>query len=83
MFYSPEGKLIRGHALADLFSVAEIDKLPRSVSSIRWRKETAYVRPDQQSLYVSVDDRGRELIFEMETGAYQFCETRDGAHRCR
>jgi hypothetical protein len=41
------------------------------------------VRPDQQTLYVSVDDGGRELIFETETGAYQFCETRDGAYRCR
>jgi hypothetical protein len=53
------------------------------VSSIWWRKPLAYVRAGQQSLYVSVDDGGRELIFETETGAYQFCETRDGAHRCR
>lgn len=82
-FYSPEGKLIRGYALDELFSAAEIEKLPRSVSSIWWRKQLAYVRPDQQSLYVSVDDGGRELVFETETGAYQFCETRDGAHRCR
>ena len=83
VFYAPDGKLVRGHALEDLFSAAEIDKLPRSVSSIWWRKQTAYVRSDQQSLYVSVDDGGRELIFETETGAYQFCETREGAHRCR
>ena len=81
--YSPDGKLLRSHALDDLFSAAEIDKLPRSVSSIWWRKQVAYVRPDQQTLYVSVDDGGRELIFEAEIGAYQFCETRDGAYRCR
>jgi hypothetical protein len=68
-FYSPVGKLIRGYALDDLFSTAEIEKLPRSVSSIWWRKPLAYVRPDQQSLYVSVDDGGRELVFETETGA--------------
>jgi hypothetical protein len=83
VFYSPDGKLLRAHVLDDLFPAAEIDKLPRSVSSIWWRKQAAYVRPDQQSLYVSVDDGGRELIFETETGAYQFCETRDGAYRCR
>jgi hypothetical protein len=83
VFYAPDGKLVRGHALDDLFSPAEIDQVPRSVSSIWWRKPVAYVRPDQQSLYVSVDDGGRELIFETETGAYQFCETRDGAYRCR
>jgi hypothetical protein len=82
-FYSPDGKLVRSHALDDLFSAAEIDKLPRSVSSIWCRKQVAYVRADQQSLYVSADDGGREFIFETETGAYQFCETRDGAYRCR
>ena len=38
-FYSPDGKLLRSHALDDLFSAAEIDKLPRSVSSIWWRKQ--------------------------------------------
>ena len=81
--YSPDGKLLRSHTLDDLFSAAEIDKLPRSVSSIWWRKQVAYVRPDQQSLYVSVDDGDREFIFETETGAYQFCETWDGAYRCR
>jgi hypothetical protein len=27
--------------------------------------------------------RDRELVFETETGAYQFCETRDGVYRCR
>ncbi len=83
VFYSPDGQLVRGHALVDLFSAAEIDRFPHSVSSIWWRKPSAYVRSDQQSLYVSVDDGGRELIFETETGAYQFCERRDGAHRCR
>jgi hypothetical protein len=83
VFYAPDGQLVRGHALDDLFAAAEIDKLPRSVSSIWWRKQVAYVRPDQRSLYVSVGDGGREFVFETETGAYQFCETRDGAYRCR
>jgi hypothetical protein len=82
-FYSPEGVLIRSYALADLFSPAEIDALRRSVSSIWWRHPRAYVRSDQQSLYVTVDDAGRELLFETETGAYQYCEPRDATCRCR
>jgi hypothetical protein len=82
-FYSPTGTLIRGYALTDLFSAVEVEKLPRSVSSIWWRKELAYVRLDQQSLYLMVDDAGRELVFETETGAYQYCEPRDGVPRCR
>jgi hypothetical protein len=82
-FYSPTGRLIRAYALEELFSAAEIEKLRHSVSAIWWRKPTAYVRPDQQTLYVMVDDAGRELVFETETGAYQYCEPRDGAQRCR
>lgn len=82
-FYSPAGKLIRAYALEDLFSAAEIEELRRSVSSIWWRKPAAYVREDQQTLYVMVDDAGRELVFETETGAYQYCEPRDGVQRCR
>jgi hypothetical protein len=82
-FYSPTGKPIRAYTLADLFSAAEIDAMRKSTSSIWWRKPLAYVRPDQQTLYVSVDDAGREFVFETETGAYQYCEPRDGTRRCR
>jgi hypothetical protein len=81
--YSPEGKPIRSYALRDLFSAAEIERFSRSVSSIWWRKQVAYVRSDQQSLYVQLDEKGGELIVETESGAYQICETRQGAHRCR
>ena len=82
-FYSPTGTRIRVYTLADLFSVAEIDAMPKSVSSIWWRKPGAYVRPDQQTLYVRVDEAGRELVFETETGAYQYCELRAGTRQCR
>jgi hypothetical protein len=82
-FYSPAGVLIRAYTLADLFSAAEIDALRKSVSSIWWRKPLAYVRPDQQTLLVTVDDAGRELLFETETGAFQYCEPRDATRRCR
>ena len=82
-FYSPAGALIRAYALADLFSPAEIAALRKSVSSIWWRQPRTYVRSDQQTLYVTVDEAGRELLFETETGAYQYCEPRDGTRRCR
>ena len=82
-FYAPTGVLIRAYALADLFSAAEVDAMRKSVSSIWWRKPLAYVRPDQQTLYIEIDGNGRELLFETETGAYQYCEPHDGARRCR
>jgi hypothetical protein len=81
--YAPTGAVIRSYALADLFSAAEIDAMRKSVSSIWWRKPSAYVRLDQRTLYVQVDDAGRDFLFETETGAYQYCEPWDGARRCR
>jgi hypothetical protein len=60
-----------------------VKRLSTSVSSIWWRKDTAYVRTCQHSLYVLVDDKGSELIFETETAAWQFCENRNGRHQCR
>ena len=82
-FYSPEGVLIRSYELSDLFTAEEIGRFSESVSSIWWRKEMTSVREGQQSLYVMVDDKGSELIFETDTGAWQFCQTRNGRHQCR
>lgn len=83
VFYTPQGELIKSFELADIFSTDEVKRLSTSVSSIWWRKDTAYVRPGQQSLYVLVDDKGSELIFETETAAWQFCQSRNGRHQCR
>jgi hypothetical protein len=42
------------------------------------------VRQGQQALYIALDDKGTELIFETETGAWQFCEWRaNKQHLCR
>jgi hypothetical protein len=41
------------------------------------------VREGQQSLYIAMDEKGTELIFETETGAWQFCQWRDAMHLCR
>jgi hypothetical protein len=48
------------------------DQWPAAQVSARWH-----------TLYVTVDEKGQELVFETETGAYQYCEPRDEAHRCR
>jgi hypothetical protein len=82
-FYAPEGELIRAYEISDLFSKGEIDAFAHSVSSIWWRKEMAYIRQDERSLYVSLDDKGGAAIFETETGAWQICQQRDGKHLCR
>jgi hypothetical protein len=41
------------------------------------------VREGQQSVYAALDDHGRELILEPETGTWQQCERRGDRHLCR
>jgi hypothetical protein len=83
-FHSPKGDLVKAFELKDLFSAEEIDAFRHSVSSIMWRNaQTAYVRPDQQTLYLALDGKGTELIFETESGAWQFCQWRATKHMCR
>lgn len=82
-FYSAEGRLVKAYELKDLFSSQEMEVFAHSSSSIWWRKEGAQIRPGQQTVYVMIDDKGSALIFEIETGAWQYCENREGKHLCR
>ena len=82
-FYSPEGKPIGAHGLSDLFTQSEIEGFRHSMSSIWWRKSTGYyVRQGEGTFYVTVNDTGAGFVFEL-SGAYQYCETREGRCLCR
>jgi hypothetical protein len=82
-FYSPVGKPIRAYGLSDLFTQSEIDGFRHSVSSIWWRKSVgAYIRQGEETFNVTINDTGAGFVFEL-TGAYQYCETRDGTYHCR
>jgi hypothetical protein len=82
-FYSPEGKPVRAYGLSDLFTESEIEGFRHSVSSIWWRKSAgSYVRQGEDTVYVTVNDTGAGFVFEL-SGAYQYCETREGAFLCR
>jgi hypothetical protein len=81
--YSPDGRVVLASELKDVFSSEEVDRFRRSVSSIWWRTETVYVRDDQQSIYIAMNDKGSELIVEPETGSWQYCEWRGDKHQCR
>jgi hypothetical protein len=83
-FYSPEGKPIRAYDLSDLFNAAEIDRFEHSMSSIRWHEFTgSYIRPGEETFYVTVNTAGAGFIFEATRGTYQYCETREGKYLCR
>ena len=82
-FYSPEGKPIKAYGLSDLFTQSEIEGFQHSVSSIWWRKSAgSYVRQGEGTFYVTVNDTGAGFVFEL-SGAYQYCETREGRFLCR
>jgi hypothetical protein len=80
--YSAAGNVVASLELKDLFSADEIAAFQHSESSIAWRRDTVYVRQGQQSVYVALDQKGRELIVEVGTGRWQICEPR-GTHLCR
>jgi hypothetical protein len=82
VFYRPDGQVIRAYELSELFSAAEIGRFSTSVSSIQWRSQTAYLNPDGRSLYVNIA-AGVDLVFDMQSGAHQFCMTADGLYSCR
>ncbi len=82
-FYTPEGKPIRAYELSDLFTKSEIEGFGHSVSSIQWRKSPgAYIRPGGDTFSVTINDAGSGFVFEV-SGAYQYCETRQGSYLCR
>ena len=81
--YRPDGRRVAEYELKDLFPTAEIQNFQTSVSSIWWRREMAYVREGQQSIYLGLNNEGEEFIYEPETGRWQYCNWRDGEHLCR
>jgi hypothetical protein len=80
--YDAAGKPVKAYTLADIFTRAEIDATPRSVSSIAWHSGPAYINQDQRTLYLMVAS-GRDLVVGLETGRFAYCETRAGKYLCR
>lgn len=80
--YDAQGKLVKAYELADLFSKAEIDTYPQSVSSRHWHKGPVYLNADQRTFYMMIES-GRDLVVGVETGRFAYCETRDGKYLCR
>jgi len=80
--YDSAGRLVKAYELAELFPPAVVEAFPRSVSSIHWRGEAAYVRDDQRTLYVHAANEGG-FLFGLETGRFTYCENHAGKQRCR
>ncbi len=81
-FYGADGQVVKAYTLADLFSAEEIEAFGHSVSSIQWHDGPVYINADQRTLYLMVRG-GADLLFDLESGRYVFCETRDQQYVCR
>ena len=80
--YDPAGKVVKAYALDELFAKAEIDSTPHSVSSRHWHDGPVYLNKDQRTMYMMIAS-GRDLILDLETGGFAYCETRSGKYLCR
>jgi hypothetical protein len=80
--YAPDGKLVKSHALADIFTAEEIEAFPHSVSSIHWHKGPAYINKGEKTFYLMIKE-GDDLILGLETGRFAYCRTRGASYLCR
>jgi hypothetical protein len=78
--YGPNGAPIKSYELKDLFSEEEIQHFEHSVSSIWWHKGPAYVDEDQKAVFISLDDKGTDLIMDATFGTYRSCKWQDLVH---
>lgn len=80
--YNADGKLVRNYRLADLFTAAEIDRMPHSVSSIWWHKGPKYLQPEKKTLYVMIDDKDGLSVEFLTDGTYRFCGGGNLNYKC-
>jgi hypothetical protein len=81
--YAPDGALVKSYELSDLFSKEEIERFDHSASSIWWHRGATYIQKGQKMLYVMIDEKGGGMSFDLETGAYQYCEWHPMEFLCR
>lgn len=74
VLYGSDGAPIKSYELKDLFSGEEINRFDHSVSSIWWHKGPAYVDIDQKAIFISLDDKGTDLILDATFGTYRSCK---------
>lgn len=78
--YGADGAPIKSYELADLFSGEEIANFEHSASSIWWHKGPAFLDVDGKSLFVSLDDKGTDLVVDATFGTYRSCKWQDLVH---
>jgi hypothetical protein len=74
--YGADGAPIKSYDLSDLFSEEEISQFEHSASSIWWHKGPSYLNSDQ-SLFVSLDGKGTDLVMDAVFGTYRSCKWQD------
>lgn len=80
--YDAAGRPVAFYELKDLFSKEEIDGAIHSVSSIHWHEGPVYLNRDQRTLYIMIKS-GRDLVLDLATGRYAYCEPHPEKYLCR
>jgi hypothetical protein len=75
--YGPDGAPIKSYELKDLFLDEEIRNFEHSVSSIWWHKGPAYLQSDEKALFISLDDKGTDVMLDARLGTYRSCKWQD------
>jgi hypothetical protein len=71
--YAPGGSLVRTYRLEDLYTGAQIEKIPHSVSSRHWRcMPYHFVEPDEQRTVYVPEVLGGYFVFTLENGAMKY-----------
>jgi hypothetical protein len=82
VIYGPDGKLQNKYGLRDLYPVATIEKIERSVSSIWWRCMRSEPRIDRRNVLQIDDTLGGRFTFQLASGKQSY-EAGAGAAECR
>jgi hypothetical protein len=81
VIYGPDGKPRRKYGLRDLYPVATIEKIDRSVSSIWWRCMRGELSIDRGTLQVD-DTLGGRFTFQLANGTQTY-DAGAGAAECK
>lgn len=71
--YAPTGKLVRAYELNQLYTPAQLAKIPESVSSRHWRCQPLhFVEPKEQKSVVMAEALGGHFVFTLATGEMNY-----------
>ena len=72
VIYSPNGQVFRKYNLLELYSMSDVEKIDRTVSSLHWRCAgfSTFLASDTE--LVIDDSLGGRFVFHLDSGAFEY-----------